>query len=80
MQMLASENAALKYWGCKALLHFSNGPDAIDAAIDLIDQDKPDQFTSRQSGAILLLKERFGVNHFWNTAAWRAWALNRRLD
>ena len=80
-QMLASDNPALKYWASKALLHFSDDPDAINVAIDLIEKDQPEranQSLGWRSGTIPLLSERFGVNYFWDTNAWREWAKSRR--
>lgn len=76
--MLASDNPALKYWASKALLHFSDDPDAIDVAIDLIEKDKPSQSLVSRSGAIALQSERFGVNYFWDMDAWREWVKSRR--
>jgi hypothetical protein len=44
--------------------------------IDDIDQelrDHPARFGDRNIWPILILQFRFGVNHFWDVAAWRRW-------
>ena len=73
-QMLRSENVTMQYWACQALLAFSDSEEAIDVAIDLIDQSKPSDSASSHPGAIAMLQRRFAVNFFWDTDAWRNWA------
>ncbi len=79
-QMLQSDNVTVRYWACQALLAFTDSPEAIDVAIDLIDQSKPSDAASVHPGAISMLRNRFAVNYFWDTDAWRKWASTIRSD
>jgi hypothetical protein len=36
-------------------------------------RDHRGRFAERNSWPIRILAYRFGVNHFWNIAAWRRW-------
>ena len=77
-QMLQSDNPALQYWSCRALLLYATSDEAIDVAIDLVERSKPNDNAQVRSGEIEMLQDRFAVNFFWDTKAWRKWALNRR--
>lgn len=75
-EMLSSENPAVQYNACKAILTFAHSPEAIDVAIDLIEQSKPSEVASVHPGEIDTLQNRYAVNFFWDTDAWRDWARN----
>lgn len=77
-QMLRSGEPATQYWACQALLAYTDSDEAIDVAIDLIDQSTPSDAASVHPGAIAMLQRRFAVNYFWDTDAWRTWAKERR--
>jgi hypothetical protein len=75
---LRSSNPNVQYWACDALLKFGQSPEAVDVAIDLIELSPPESMHWDKWAAIRLLKNCFAVNYFWDTAAWRDWAKQRR--
>ena len=77
-RMLLSENSTIQYWACQALLAYAPTDDAVDVAIDLIDQSVPSDAALQHPGAIYMLVRRFAVNYFWDTKAWRSWAQQRQ--
>jgi hypothetical protein len=78
-QMLQSDNGTIQYLTCKALLSFSDSADSVNVAIDMIDLSKPRDDAPVNSGTISMLRRRFAVNFFWDTAAWRKWANDAHL-
>ncbi len=77
-QMLHSRNTTLQYRACDALLTYTDSAEAIDVAIELIDQWPPSDDMSIHNGVIAMLQRCFAVNYFWDTDAWRKWAIHRR--
>jgi hypothetical protein len=62
-----------RYYGCYALLFYTDITDVVPIVIDLVDQDWPEDMRAGSCGPILLLRDRFAVNYFWDTEAWRDW-------
>jgi hypothetical protein len=62
-----------RYYGCSALLFFTESTDVVPIAIDLVDQDWPEDTLVGSCGPVELLRDRFAVNYFWDTAEWRDW-------
>ena len=62
-----------RYSGCYALLFFTDSTDVVPIVIDLVDQESPEDMRVGSCGPILLLRDRFAANYFWDTAAWRDW-------
>ena len=61
---------------CLALLLYSDRTEEAPLLIDDIEQelrDHPLRFGDRNLWPILILHYRFGVNYFWDVAAWRRW-------
>ena len=61
---------------CLTLLLYSDRTEEAPLLIDDIEQelrDHPLRFGDRNLWPILILRFRFGVNHFWDVAAWRRW-------
>jgi len=78
--MLHSENPSMQYWGCQALLMFSNKIDAVPVDIELIGQSPRSENPMRTSGAIHVLQKRFAVNFFWDIPAWNSWWEDQRAE
>ena len=79
-EMLRSGEPTIQYWACQALLAYTDSAEAIDVAINLIDQSTPSDAASVHPGAVAMLQRRFAVNYFWDTDAWRTWAKERRTS
>ena len=61
---------------CQTLLLYSERTEEVPLLIDDIEQevrDHPTRFGDRNTWPIAILRDRFGVNHFWDVAAWRRW-------
>jgi hypothetical protein len=61
---------------CVTLLLYSDRTEDAPLLIDDIEQelrDHPTRFGDRNTWPILILRYRFGVNYFWDVAAWRRW-------
>jgi hypothetical protein len=61
---------------CQTLLLYADRAEEAPLLIDDIEQElreHPVRFADRNSWPITILAYRFGVNHFWDVAAWRRW-------
>jgi hypothetical protein len=61
---------------CQTLLLYAERTEEAPLLIDDIEQElheHPVRFGDRNSWPITILAYRFGVNHFWDVAAWRRW-------
>jgi hypothetical protein len=61
---------------CLTLLLYCDRTEEAPLLFDDIEQelrDHPTKFTDRNVWPIWILQYRFGVNHFWDVAAWRRW-------
>ena len=61
---------------CQTLLLYSERTEEVPLLIDDIEQevrDHPARFGDRNTRPTAILRDRFGVNHFWDVAAWRRW-------
>jgi hypothetical protein len=61
---------------CQTLLLYADRTQETPLLIDDIEQEireHPVRFAKRNSWPITILAYRFGVNHFWDVAAWRRW-------
>jgi hypothetical protein len=61
---------------CQTLLLYAERAEEAPLLIDDIEQElreHPVLFADRNSWPIMILAYRFGVNHFWDVAAWRRW-------
>ena len=61
---------------CQTLLLYADRTEEAPLLIDDIEQEfceHPVRFADRNSWPITILAYRFGVNHFWDIAAWRRW-------
>jgi hypothetical protein len=77
---LNSSNPEVQHLACDALLNFGQSPEAVDVAIDLIESSPPESAYWDSWAVNYLLKNCFAVNFFWDTAAWRNWAKQRRAE
>ena len=76
-QMAREGPPSSKYWACAALLLCTSRTDVVPIAIDLIESNRPGVLAAEGRGPIVLLKDRFAENDFWDTAAWRTWWTGR---
>jgi hypothetical protein len=61
---------------CQTLLLYAERTEEAPLLIDDIEQElreHPVRFAKRNAWPITILAYRFGVNHFWDVAAWRRW-------
>ncbi len=61
---------------CLTLLLYADRTEEAPLLIDDIEQelrDHPTRFADRNPWPIVILRFRFGVNHFWDVDAWRRW-------
>src|SRR5262249_1708042 len=80
---MAREGATpARYYACEALLLYTDRTDVVPDVIDLIEWEAlrvPKKPSDRDARAIRLLQRRFGVNFFWDVAAWRRWWADHRI-
>lgn len=79
-QLIVTNEMPYRELACEALLNYTDSPEAIEVAIDLIDQSSPNEHASVSPKAIHTLTRRFAVNYFWDIDAWRKWASERRPE
>ncbi|MEX0711215.1 MAG: hypothetical protein WD278_02625 [Pirellulales bacterium] len=71
--MLQSDQPEVQFWACFPLVMYEGDPEAVEVAIDLVGKSSRGSSASRHPGAILMLRDRFAENFFWDTAAWKRW-------
>jgi hypothetical protein len=71
--MLQSDQPEVQFWACFPLVMYEGDPEAVEVAIDLVGKSSRGEAASRHPGAILMLRDRFAENFFWDTAAWKRW-------
>ena len=64
---------ATRHFACWALLSYTEDVTCVPCVIDMIERASPADHSSSHSLTIMMLKNRFGVNFFWDTDAWRQW-------
>ena len=65
-----------RWRACLTLLLYCDRTEEAPLLIDELEhelRDHPYRFADRNTWPILILRYRFGVNYFWDVAAWRRW-------
>ncbi|MHC4180436.1 MAG: HEAT repeat domain-containing protein, partial [Planctomycetota bacterium] len=77
--LLQADSPLIRYLACEALLRYEDDPEAVPVLIELIDNDAL-AASIRPDRPVSLLRSRFAVNFFRDTAAWRNWWAKYRKE